>query len=372
MTVFYRENGTDSVTLDYVFGCSQCIMLATSCLLNPIIFVYHFRNRKKTTSLLLFFLAVSDFLSLITGLPAAIYHFLRPERDFIAPPTVITFVLTILQLFFYRMSLFITTMMSVQRLVVITFPRYVIKPRLIYIILFLWLLNMVLCFLMYMTDVGIPPIVSGVQKYELSETEGHYCVWDPMVQSLTCPVGWDDVINNFLINLFLFALINIISSCITIVKLLTRTTKVHGRKSVITIVLLSISSSFMYAPAPIAAMMLNDFEEYNPHSSAGTFTRRVEYEITFFLTISYLPQITSVLNPIILLVRGSQLQEFVKQLMCGKLMPMPTARHEMSMSKTKGTTLNLAQKNTRTIIQRDTIKEVDRETPGSDTTSSSQ
>ena len=152
--MFYRENGTDSVTLDYVFGCSQCLMLVTSCILNPIVFIYHFRNRKKTTSLLLFFLAVSDFLSLITGLPAAIYHFLKPERDFIAPPTVITFILTILQLFFYRMSLFITTMMSVQRLVVITFPRYVIKPRLIYTVLFFWLINMVLCFLMYMTDVG--------------------------------------------------------------------------------------------------------------------------------------------------------------------------------------------------------------------------
>jgi len=337
MTVFYRENGTNSVTLDYVFGCSQCLMLITSCLLNPIVFVYHFRNRKKTTSLLLFFLAVSDFLSLITGLPAAIYHFLKPERDFIAPPTILTFVLTILQLFFYRMSLFITTMMSVQRLVVITFPRYVIKPRLIYTVFFIWFLNMVVCFLMYMTDVGIPPIVSGVQKYELSETKGYYCVWDPMVQSLTCPVGWDDVINNFLINLFLFALINIISSCITIVKLLTRTTKVHGRKSVITIVLLSISSSFMYAPAPIGAMMLNDFEEYNPHSSAGTFTRKIEYEITFFLIISYLPQITSVLNPIILLVRGSQLQEFVKQVLCGNFKAVP--RHEQS-ARTKATLMS--------------------------------
>lgn len=142
-----------------------------------------------------------------------------------------------------------------------------------------------------------------------------------MVQSLTCPVGWDDVINNFLINLFLFALINIISSSITVVKLLIRTTKVHGRKSVITIVLLSISSSFMYAPAPIGAMMLNDFEEYNPHSD--TFSRKVEYEITFFLIISYLPQITSVLNPIILIVRGSQLQDFLKQLVCGKMLGMP-------------------------------------------------
>lgn len=165
-----------------------------------------------------------------------------------------------------------------------------------------------------------------------------------MVQSLTCPVGWDDVINNFLINLFLFALINIVSSGITIVKLLTRTTKVHGRKSVITIVLLSISSSFMYAPAPIAAMMLNDFEEYNPHSSAGTFTRRVEYEITFFLTISYLPQITSVLNPIILLVRGSQLQDFVKQLLRGNFLGVPMIRHEGSISRTKATTITAAKR----------------------------
>ena len=213
-------------------------------------------------------------------------------------------------------------------------------------------------------------MISSVQKYELSETKGYYCVWDPMVQSLTCPVGWDDVINNFLINLFLFALINIISSCITIVKLLTRTTKVHGRKSVITIVLLSISSSFMYAPAPIAAMMLNDFEEYNPHSSAGTFTRRIEYEITFFLTISYLPQITSVLNPIILLVRGSQLQEFVKQILFGKVMGLP--KHELSITKTRATTI-IASK--RPVEQNSAVIAIDSMTPdrlASETISSSQ
>ena len=69
----------------------------------------------------------------------------------------------------------------------------------------------------------------------------------------------------------------------------------------------------------------------------------------------------------------------MKQLMCGKLMALPTARHEMSMSKTKATTLHLAHKSTRSIIQGGeaikTIKEEDRETPerlGSDTASSSQ
>ena len=59
-------------------------------------------------------------------------------------------------------------------------------------------------------------------------------------------------------------------------------------------------------------------------------------------------------------------------------MALPTARHEMSMSKTKATTLHLAHKSTRSIIQGEaikTIKEDDRETPerlGSDTVSSSQ
>ena len=162
---------------------------------------------------------------------------------------------------------------------------------------------------------GLPPIVSHVQKYELNETKGHYCVYDPMVQSISCKVGWDDIINNFLINLFIFALTNVISSAITIALLLVRTTKVHGRKSVVTIVLLSISSSFMYAAAPIGAIMLRDFEEYNVNNqtSAVNFYRSPKYEITFFLIITYLPQITSVLNPIILIARGSKLQDYVRQ-----------------------------------------------------------
>lgn len=168
---------------------------------------------------------------------------------------------------------------------------------------------------------GIPPLVPDVHKFNLDETRGHYCVYDPMVQSISCQVGWDDIINTFIINLFLFALINIISSGITIFLLLTRTTKVHGRKSVVTIVLLSISSSFMYAAAPIGAIMLRDFKEYNinDQTSAAAFYRSPKYEISFFLIITFLPQITSVLNPIILIARGSKLQTYVREGIFNKL-----------------------------------------------------
>ena len=97
MTVFYRENGSVPITLDYAFGTSQVFMLLTSCLLNPIVFFFHFQNRKKTTSLLLYLLALSDFLSLLIGLPFAIANFFKAKRDFIAPPTPFLFILTILQ-----------------------------------------------------------------------------------------------------------------------------------------------------------------------------------------------------------------------------------------------------------------------------------
>ena len=167
---------------------------------------------------------------------------------------------------------------------------------------------------------GIPPIVANVQKYHLEGMLNSFCVWDPMVQSVSCQLGWDDVINNFAINLFGWALVNIITSSITIIKLHSRRTKVHGRKSIITIVLLSISSCFMYAPAPIGALMLAKFEDYNEFASGRKpeyLIREPSYEITFFLIITYLPQITSVLNPIILIVRGSRLRKFIMSRISG-------------------------------------------------------
>ena len=98
------------------------------------------------------------------------------------------------------------------------------------------------------------------------------------------------------------------------VKLRLRRTKVHGRKSIVTIVLLAVSASFMYAPAPIAALFLSNYAQYNPTPRApGSFSRDVKYELAFFLTVSFLPQITSVLNPVILLVLGSQLQDWVRE-----------------------------------------------------------
>ena len=88
MTIFYRPeslNGTLPVGFDYVLGSSQLLMLLVSSLLNPVVFVFHWRNRKKTTSLLLFLLAFSDFISLLLGIPYSIYNFFRPSPDLIQP-----------------------------------------------------------------------------------------------------------------------------------------------------------------------------------------------------------------------------------------------------------------------------------------------
>ena len=61
---------------------------------------------------------------------------------------------TILVLLFFRMSLFLTSLMSVQRLMAITHPSYVIRAKLIYMVLLVWLLNMIGCFVMYLIDIG--------------------------------------------------------------------------------------------------------------------------------------------------------------------------------------------------------------------------
>lgn len=161
-----------------------------------------------------------------------------------------------------------------------------------------------------------PLVEKGNAKYELVETNGTFCVWEPMIQMISCKMGIDDVINNFMVNLFGYAFISIIASCITVVKLLSGNTKVHGRKSVVTIILLAVSSSFMYLAAPIGALMLRNFDDYNQDVSTSVEfyqKRDVKYEITFFMIITYLPQITSVLNPIILITRGTQLQDFIRQ-----------------------------------------------------------
>ena len=155
MTVFYIANGTIPRSLDYGFGTCQCLMFLLSSLLNPIVFFFHLRTRKKSTSLLLVLLALSDFVSILIGVPGSVYNFFRRERDRVAPPTLLMLALTIGQLFFYRLSLFITTMMSIQRLVCIIFPRYIIKPRLIYMVLLVWFINMVFSFVMYMVDLGM-------------------------------------------------------------------------------------------------------------------------------------------------------------------------------------------------------------------------
>ena len=158
MTVFAREgnitDGTGKIpaSVDYLFGTSQLLIFLCSCLLNPIVFSYHFKKRKKTTSLLLFLLSVSDFTSLLTALPS-IYHFYRKERDEVRPSSWHEMAFTIIQLFFFRLSLFITTMMSIQRLVAITIPRYVIKPRMVYITLSIWFTLITISFFMYMLEI---------------------------------------------------------------------------------------------------------------------------------------------------------------------------------------------------------------------------
>ena len=154
MAVFYIVNGTVPRSLDYGFGASQCLMFVISSLLNPFVFFFHFRSRKKSTSLLIALLALSDFVSIIIGVPGAVYNFFRSGQDLVAPPTPLIYVLTIAQLFFYRLSLFITTIMSVQRLICIAYPRYVITPRMISVVLLVWFLNMIVCFIMYMVDLG--------------------------------------------------------------------------------------------------------------------------------------------------------------------------------------------------------------------------
>ena len=164
---------------------------------------------------------------------------------------------------------------------------------------------------------AFPPI-KDAPKYNLTTTRDCYCVWDPMVQTVTCPLGWDEVVNSFFINLLAPAFINIITSAITITKLLKRNAKVHGRKSVITIVLLSISAGFMYVPAPFVGFLMSEFEQFNTDVADGgnvMMNRKAVYEIPMFLVVAFLPQITSALNPIILIVRGSTLQEYSRHLL---------------------------------------------------------
>eukprot|EP00116_Pleurobrachia_bachei_P006221 sb/3466483/ len=316
MTVFAKNTTTEyiPVYVDYLFGTSQFLIFLCSCFLNPIVFSYHFTKRKKTTSLLLFLLSVSDFTTLITAIPS-IYHFFKAARDEVVPANWFNMSFTVIQLFFFRLSLFITTMMSVQRLVAITFPRYVIKPRMVYITLSIWFILIAISFFMYMLKIKAFPPIKDAPKYNLTTTRDCYCVWDPMVQTVTCPLGWDEVVNTFIINLLAPAFINIITSAITITKLLKRNAKVHGRKSVITIVLLSISAGFMYVPAPFVGFLMGEFEQFNTEVADGgnvMMNRKAVYEIPMFLVVAFLPQITSALNPIILIVRGSTLQEYAR------------------------------------------------------------
>ena len=154
MTIFHRNGTSVPHIVDIGFGVSQCLMLIVSCILNPVVFYFHFCNKRKTTSLLLAFLAASDFLSLLFGLPLAIYNFLKSQPDLVATPTPSDYLITVIQLFFYRLSLFITTMMSVQRLIAVTIPRYILKARLVYLVLLIWFVQMVVGFVMYMVNVG--------------------------------------------------------------------------------------------------------------------------------------------------------------------------------------------------------------------------
>ena len=132
-----------------------------------------------------------------------------------------------------------------------------------------------------------------------------------------------NVCSTNMLNPTLLPQINLVASIWTIIKLISRGTALHSiaeKKSIVTIVLLSISASFMYAPAPIGALLLSNYDLYNPTEvKEGVYDRKVEYEITWFLIISYFPQITSVLNPVILMIRGSQLQEFVRGNLSAKL-----------------------------------------------------
>lgn len=164
-----------------------------------------------------------------------------------------------------------------------------------------------------------------------------------MVQTVTCPLGWDEVMNTFIINLLAPAFINIITSTITITKLLKRNAKVHGRKSVITIVLLSISAGFMYVPAPFVGFLMGEFEQFNreAHTQDEMENRKGVYEIPMFLVVTFLPQITSVMNPIILIVRGSALQEYARHLLYVRILRRKDYRPRRQMVGNQTTVIKL-------------------------------
>ncbi|KAL5262107.1 hypothetical protein ACHWQZ_G007717 [Mnemiopsis leidyi] len=300
MTVFANSTLGISRVWDSSIGSSLILCMTTSLIINPVVIFYHSRKRASEAKLLFILLGVFDFLTLFLTPIVNVVSFMMNIPDQISGTETSWYkrLATWNTEICVQYSAFITSVLSLTRCIAIAHPFYQINMSLLVFCLTVWFLYLL----------GFRLII----KYLEASHYGCDFVWDPFAQLIVPHVSCPQlaipsykliyVINATVLQRGVWIVISLFSLIFTISKLHRRPGQA-GKRSEVTVIILT--SAYLLAFIPMIV------ENVLWLSNSYMLAENSYY--LYYIMVSYPGQVLSALNPLIIIMRSSELQRFLYQ-----------------------------------------------------------